>query len=59
MSFVSHSPATFPLRIRLKDRLDSVRKEMNHVGQDAPEVSGHSWKREAKRFGVKEPLDVP
>ena len=46
-------------RGKAKDRLDSVRKEMNRVAQDAPELSVRLWKREAKRFGVKEPLDVP
>ena len=42
-----------------KERLDNVRKEMNRVAQDAPELSVRLWKREAKRFGVEEPLDVP
>ena len=46
-------------RGKAKDCLDRVRKEMNRVGQDAPELSVRSWKREAKRFGVKEPLDLP
>ncbi len=39
--------------------LDQVRKEMNRVTQEAPELSVRIWKREAKRFGVKEPLDLP
>jgi hypothetical protein len=39
--------------------LDRVRKEINRGGQDAPELNVRLWKREAKRFGVKEPLDLP
>jgi hypothetical protein len=50
-----HLPVEF--RGKAKDCLDKVRKEMNRVGQDAPELSVRSWKREAKRFGVKEPLE--
>lgn len=42
-----------------KDCLDGVRKEMNRAAQDAPELSSRFWKREAKRFGVKEPLELP
>ena len=38
-----------------KDRLDEVRKEMNRAAQDSPELSGRYWKREAKRFRVREP----
>jgi hypothetical protein len=38
-----------------KDRLDEVRKEMNRVAQDSPELSARNWMREAKRFGVHEP----
>jgi hypothetical protein len=45
-------------RGKAKDCLDRVRKEMNRVAQDAPELSVRSWKREAKRFGVKEPLEL-
>jgi hypothetical protein len=41
-----------------KDCLDEVRKEMNRVAQDAPELSVRLWKREARRFGVKEPLKI-
>lgn len=52
-----HLPLEF--RGKAKDCLDGVRKEMNRVGQDAPELSVRLWKREAKRFGVKEPLDLP
>lgn len=44
-------------RGKAKDCLDRVRKEINRVAQDAPELNGRLWKREAKRFGVKEPLD--
>lgn len=46
-------------RGKAKDSLDRVRKEINRVGQDAPELNVRLWKREAKRFGVKEPLDLP
>jgi hypothetical protein len=46
-------------RGKAKDCLDRVRKEMNRVAQDAPELNVRLWKREAKRFGVKEPLDRP
>jgi hypothetical protein len=42
-----------------KDCLDRVRKDMNRVGQDAPELSVRLWRREARRFGVKEPLELP
>lgn len=45
-------------RGKAKDCLDKVRKEMNRVTQDAPELSVRSWKREARRFGVKEPLEL-
>jgi len=48
-----HLPVEF--RGAAKDCLDKVRKEMNRLGQDAPELSIRSWTREAKRFGVKEP----
>ncbi|HEV8259770.1 MAG TPA: SLATT domain-containing protein [Burkholderiales bacterium] len=46
-------------RGKAKDCLDRARKEMNRVTQDAPELSVRLWKREAKRFGVKEPLELP
>ena len=46
-------------RGKAKDCLDRVRKEINRAGQDAPELNVRMWKREAKRFGVKEPLDLP
>lgn len=39
--------------------LDGVRKEMNRAGQDAPELNVRFWRREAKRFGVEEPLELP
>jgi hypothetical protein len=42
-----------------KDCLDTIRKEMNRVAQDAPELSIRSWSRQAERFGVKEPLSRP
>jgi hypothetical protein len=32
---------------------------MNRVAQEAPELSVRGWKREAKRFSVKEPLELP
>jgi hypothetical protein len=38
-----------------KECLDEVRKEMNRVGQNSPELSGPQWRRQAKRFRVKEP----
>jgi hypothetical protein len=44
-------------RGKVKDFLDRVRKEMNRVAQDAPQLGVSLWKREAKRFNVKEPLD--
>ena len=45
-------------RGKAKDCLDRIRKEMNRVAQDAPELNVRLWKREAKRFGVKEPLEL-
>ncbi len=42
-----------------KDCLDEVRKEMNRVAQDSPELSARRWTREAKRFGVQEPHARP
>jgi len=39
-----------------KDCLDRVRKEMNRASQDSPELSGRHWRREARRFKVKEPV---
>ena len=39
--------------------LDRIRKDMNRVAQDAPELNVRLWKREAKRFGVEEPEDRP
>jgi hypothetical protein len=45
-------------RGKAKDFLDRVRKEINRVAQDAPELSVRAWKREAKRFSVKEPLEL-
>ena len=52
-----HLPVEF--RGKAKECLDAIRKEMNRAAQDAPELNVRLWKREAKRFGVKEPLDVP
>jgi hypothetical protein len=52
-----HLPAE--LRGSAKECLDSLRKEMNRVAQEAPELSVRGWKREAKRFSVKEPLELP
>ena len=54
---VQHLPVE--ARGKVKEYLDRVRKEMNRVAQDAPELNVRLWKREAKRFGVKEPLDRP
>ncbi len=45
-------------RGKAEDCLDRVRKEMNRVTQDAPELSVRMWKRGAKRFGAKEPLEL-
>lgn len=39
-----------------KECVEKVRKEMNRAAQDAPELSVRFWRREARRFGVKEPL---
>jgi hypothetical protein len=46
-------------RGKAKDCLDRIRKEMNRAGQDAPELNVTFWKREARRFGVKEPVELP
>jgi hypothetical protein len=43
-------------RGKAKDCLDGIRKEMNRASQDSPELSGRHWRREARRFKVKEPL---
>jgi hypothetical protein len=53
---VLHLPVEF--RGSAKGCLDRVRKEINRAGQDAPELNVRLWKREAKRFGVKEPMDL-
>jgi hypothetical protein len=42
-----------------KDCLDEIRKEMNRVAQDSPELSARVWTREAKRFRVNEPQTPP
>ena len=42
-----------------KQCLDRIRKEMNRVTQDAPELRVRLWQKEARRFGVKEPHDLP
>ena len=55
----SRSTPSCRVRGKAKDCLDTVRKEMNRVAQDAPELSVRLWKREAKRFGVREPLELP
>jgi len=39
-----------------KECLDRIRKEMNRVAQDSPELSVRRWRREATRFAVKEPM---
>ena len=39
-----------------KENLDRIRKEMNRVAQDSPELSVRLWRREAARFAVKEPM---
>ena len=52
-----HLPVEF--RGKSKDCLDRVRKEMNRAAQDAPELSTRFWKREARRFRVKNHLEPP
>jgi hypothetical protein len=42
-----------------KEFLDGVRKEMNRAAQDSPELSARHWRREAKRFRVREPHPRP
>jgi hypothetical protein len=42
-----------------KDCLDEIRKEMNRLAQDSPELSARVWTREAKRFRVNEPQTRP
>ena len=48
---------SLPVEIRGKPKecLDSIRKEMNRASQDSPELSGRQWRRQAKRFKVREP----
>ena len=48
---------SLPVEIRgmPKECLDRIRKEMNRVSQDSPELSGRQWRRQAKRFKVREP----
>lgn len=48
---------SLPVEIRgkPKDCLDRIRKEMNRASQDSPELSGRQWRRQAKRFKVREP----
>jgi hypothetical protein len=43
------------LRGDAKSALDSIRQEMNKVGQKAPALSERLWSQSAQRFGVKEP----
>ena len=47
---------SLPIEFRgtAKDCLDSVRKEMNLAAQDAPELNSRFWRREARRFLVRE-----
>ena len=52
-----HLPVEY--RGTAKECLEKIRKEMNRAAQDAPELSVRFWKREARRFGVKEPLGTP
>jgi hypothetical protein len=54
---ILHLPAGS--RGNAKECLDRIRKEMNRVTQDAPELDVRLWKREARRFGVKEPYERP
>ena len=43
------------LRGDVRDRLGSIRKEMNKAGQKAPELRESLWASVAQRFGVEEP----
>jgi hypothetical protein len=52
-----HIPAQS--RGNAKECIDGIRKEMNRVAQEAPELTVSLWRREAKRFGVKEPQVTP
>lgn len=47
------------LRGNPKECLDTLRKEMNRAAQDAPDLRVRVWKREARRFGVREPAAPP
>jgi hypothetical protein len=37
------------------DVLDGVRKEMNHVGSQFPEIGERMWNQVARQFGIEEP----
>jgi hypothetical protein len=43
------------LRGDARSCLDSIRQEMNKVGQKAPALSERLWSQSAQRFGVREP----
>jgi hypothetical protein len=42
-----------------KDCVDKLRKEINRVTQEAPELDVRLWQSKARRFGVQEPYERP
>lgn len=38
-----------------RESLDGLRKEMNHVGSQFPEIGEKTWHEVAKKFGIEEP----
>ena len=38
-----------------RECLDGVRKEMNHVGSQFPEIGEKTWQEVARKFGIQEP----
>jgi hypothetical protein len=38
-----------------RECLDGIRKEMNHVGSQFPEIGEKTWNRVASRFGIQAP----
>jgi len=48
------------LRGDARARLDSIRKDINKAGQNAPSIGEHLWTRMAEKFGVKDlPMSEP
>jgi hypothetical protein len=45
----------YELRGDPRESLDGVRKEMNHVGSQFPEIGQQEWDKTARKFGIKEP----